>query len=61
MNVDRDTDFWLSKLGPEFGSDLPPIVVIATSGGAWHLQTYWTPDQAREFAADLVAMAEEVE
>ena len=58
MRVD-DTDFRLSRIGAT-GVDLPPIVVVVASG-PWHLQTYWTPDEARWFAAALVAMAEEVD
>jgi hypothetical protein len=58
VNVHPDTEFRLSVTGSVYG--LPPITVVAASG-AWHVQTYWTPEQARDFAAQLTAMAEEVE
>jgi hypothetical protein len=54
MKVD-DTDFRLSR--PSIGVDLPPIVLVVASG-PWHLQTYWTPEQARDFALQLATMAD---
>lgn len=57
MKVD-DTDFRLSRHST--GVDLPPIVFTASSG-PWHLQTYWTVEEARTFAAELLSMAEDVE
>jgi hypothetical protein len=58
VNVHPNTEFRLSVTGSVFG--LPPLTVVAHSG-AWYVQTYWTPEQARDFAAQLTAMADEVE
>ena len=55
VNVHPDTAFRLSVTNPEHG--LPPITVAAF-GSAWSVHTYWTPQQAREVASELMAMAE---